>query len=178
MLEKLLFNRRSIRVFEKKKVEKEKIQAIIKGALTAPTGRNLKPVEIIVIEDESCLKLLGKARGQVSQFVGNAPLAFVIIGDTRESTTLLSDTAITATFIQLLAVNNGLASCWAHVENRKTENGTSVEDTVRKLLNIPEYYKPICIIAVGYSNETKEPHNEAKLDYSKVHSENYGKIFN
>ncbi|GAB1432258.1 nitroreductase family protein [Spirochaetota bacterium] len=177
MLQKLLFNRRSVRKYQDKKVERPKIEAIVKAALTAPTGKNLKPVEIIVVEDEQTLKLLAQVRGAASKQIADAPLAFVVIADTRESKTWLSDTAITAIIIQLLAEDNGLKSCWVHVENRKAEDGTSSEAKVRKVLGIAEYYTPHCIIAVGYQGEEKLAYTEEDLDYSKVHKERFGNSF-
>lgn len=173
MLNQLLFNRRSVRKFKDKKVEGEKIENILKGALTAPSGRNLKPAEIIVVEDEDTLHKLGNARGRFSKLVAGAPLAFAILGDTRESTTWLADTAIMATFIQLLAEEEGLKSCWVHVENREADDGSSTEENVKNILGIPEHYTPHCIIAVGYPDEDKIPYTEEDLDFTKVHWERF-----
>lgn len=169
MLVNLLLNRRSVRRFKDKEVEREKVEAIVKGALTSPSGRDLRPGEIIVVEDKESLDRLAKARGRVSQLIGGAPLAFVIIGDTRESTTWLSDTAIMAIIVQLLGEDQGLKSCWVHVKNRKSDDGSSTEDNVREILNIPKYYTPHCVIAMGYPDESKVAYKEEDLDFNRVH---------
>ncbi|HHT50570.1 MAG TPA: NAD(P)H nitroreductase [Eubacteriaceae bacterium] len=173
MLENLLMNRRSTRKFTDKKVEAEKIQAIVKGALTSPSGNNLKPSEIIVVENSETLIRLGDARGKASKLIGGAPLAFVVIGDTKKSTTWLSDTAIMATIIQLLAEEQGLKSCWVHVENRVADNGSNVEENIKGILDIPSHYTPHCIIAIGYPAEDKRPYTEKDLDYTRVHRERF-----
>lgn len=173
MLKDLLMNRRSIRKYEDKKIDKEKIEAIIEGALTSPSGRNLKPAEIVVVEDEKVLKKLGGSRGKFSKLIEEAPLAFVIIGDRRESTTWVSDTAIMAIIVQLLAEEQGLKSCWVHVENREADDGSSTERNVREILNIPEYYTPHCIIAVGYPAESKKSYSKNDLDFGRIHKDKF-----
>ena len=100
-------------------------------------------------------------------------MAFVVIGDTKKSTTWLSDTAIMATIIQLLAEEQGLKSCWVHVENRVADNGSNVEENIKGILDIPSHYTPHCIIAIGYPAEDKRPYTEKDLDYTRVHRERF-----
>ncbi len=173
MLEDLLMNRRSTRKFQDKKVEPEKIEAIIRGALTAPSGNNFKPVEIVKVENKETLIKLGDSRGKVSKLIGNAPLAFAILGDTQKSRTWMSDTAIMAIIIQLLAEDQGLKSCWIHVETRIADDGSDVEENVKAILNVPKHYTPHCIIAIGYPDEYKRPYTEKDLDYSRLHKEGF-----
>lgn len=173
MLENLLMNRRSVRKFKDIKVEEDKINKIIKGALTSPSGRNLKPSELIVVEDKDTLKELSKARGKFSKLIEGAGFAIAVIGDTRKSTTWMSDTAIMAIIIQLLSEEEGLKSCWVHVENREADDGSSTVENVRKILDIPKYYTPHCIIAIGYPDEEKKSYTEDDLDFTKVHREKF-----
>lgn len=169
----LLMNRRTVRSYRDKKVEKEKIDRIVEGALTAPSGRNLRPVEILVVEDKDKLNSLGKARGLASQWIASGPLGFVIVADSSKSTTWLSDAAITASFIQLMGQDLGLSSCWIHVENRKADDGSDVENNVRKILNIPDKYRVSCMISMGYGDGEFEKRKVDELDFSRVHYENF-----
>lgn len=173
MLKELLKNRRSTRKFKDIAVEEEKIQNIIKGALTSPSGRNLKPAEMIVVEDRETLIKLSKSRGRVSKLIENAGLAIAIIGDTSKSTTWMSDTAIMAIIIQLLGEEEGLKSCWVHVENREADDGSSTEENVRNILNVPKNYRIHCIIALGYPDEEKRAYTDEDLDFTKVHREGF-----
>lgn len=43
------------------------------------------------------------------------------------------------------------------------------EDYIKEKLNIKENYKVESIIAIGYKDEVKEPINEEKLDFHKIH---------
>ena len=55
----LLMNRRSIRKYKDKAIEKDKIQKLLKGVLTSPSGRNIRPWELIIVDDKDKLALLG-----------------------------------------------------------------------------------------------------------------------
>ena len=44
--------RRSIRKFEDKPVEKEKIELLLRAAMQAPSGTNEQPWEFIVVQDK------------------------------------------------------------------------------------------------------------------------------
>ena len=66
--EKVIFNRRSIRVFKKKPVPKETINRILEAARFAPSAGNGQPWKFIVVTDRSiseridreCAKVLDK----------------------------------------------------------------------------------------------------------------------
>lgn len=170
----LLKKRRTIRKFKDKKVEKDKIDKIVQGALTSPTGRNLRHWEIVVIQDEETIKKLSTTRSIFKGVLSTAPLAMVIIGDDDKSTTWLSDTSIMSMVIQLMAEDLGLGSCWLHTENRFDEKGKSVEEKVKEIIELDEPNKRILnIIAIGYKDEEKESHNLEELPYNQVHYEKY-----
>ena len=54
--------RRSIRKYILKEIESEKLDEILKAGLSAPTGKNLKPFELIVIKDKDILKRISSAK--------------------------------------------------------------------------------------------------------------------
>ncbi|MGL4211329.1 MAG: nitroreductase family protein, partial [Cetobacterium somerae] len=60
-------SRRSIRKYTSQNIEKEKLDEILKVALTAPTGRNLKPFELILIKEKNALNKLS-----LSKSIGSA----------------------------------------------------------------------------------------------------------
>jgi len=165
----LLMNRRSIRKYKDQEIPKEIIDKIIQGALTAPSGRNKKPWELIVVTDKDVLTKLGNARGPASWPIKNAPLGIVIVADPEATDLWVEDSAIIATIIQLTAQSFGLGSCWLHVRERVSEDGKDVENNVKEILNIPNNYRVECMIAIGYPDEEKEPHKIENLKFEKVH---------
>lgn len=165
----LLMKRRSIRKYKDQEVEKEVLDKILKGALTSPSSKNRRPWELIVVDDKEILEKLGDSRGVASRPIANAPLAIVVLGDPETSEIWIEDASIISTVIQLTAESLGLGSCWIQVRKRFTEDNESVEDYVKRALNIPEKYNVENIIAIGYPDEEKKPHDPEALPYNKIH---------
>ncbi|MDA8229543.1 MAG: nitroreductase family protein [Desulfitobacterium hafniense] len=172
MLE-LLKKRRSIRKFEVRNVEKEKIDQLIKAALLSPSSRRLRPWEFIVVENRETLKKLAGAR-QGAAFLDNAPLAIVVVADPDKCDVWVEDSSIATIIIQLTAESLGLGSCWIQIRERVGDSGQTAEDYVRGELSIPSKLKVESIVAIGYPAETKAPNDESSLKYEKVYSGEYG----
>ncbi len=168
----IIKSRRTIRKFKEQKLPKEVIVEIIKAGLLAPTSKNKKPVEFIVVEDkETILKLMTcKNKGNIG--LETATCAIVIIGDTIKSDVWIEDSSIAASYMQLQAEELGLGSVWIQIRNRFNENDDA-ENEVRKILNIPDYYGVVCILAIGYKNDYMRPYDENDIDISKVHYDKY-----
>lgn len=162
-------NRRSIRKFKDRPVEREKIEKIIEGALTTPSGRNLKPCSLVIVDQKDKLEKLAQSRGVYSNFIKNAPLAVVVTVDYDLSRTWISDASILAITIQYMAESLGLSSCWAHALNTTADDGSNMEENIRNILSIPSTEKILCVLALGYKDEEKPSHKKENLDYSKIH---------
>ena len=54
-------SRSSVRDYNNKKVEPEKLEKILEAAHVAPTAANLQPVHLIVVQSEEGLAKIGKA---------------------------------------------------------------------------------------------------------------------
>ena len=169
----LMMNRRTIRKFTKDLVEKDKIDSIIKTALASPSGRNIRPWELIVISDPNILSKLGESRGPASQHMSNAPLGIVVIADPSLTDIWIEDASIMSTVIQLSAESLGLGSGWIQIRERKTKEGVCLEDHIKNLLNIPGKFSIESMIAIGYANEEKEPYKEENLLFDRVHYNGY-----
>ena len=166
----LLINRRSIRKYKDMKIEKEKVDKILKGALTSPSSKGARPWELIVVEDKEILEKLAASRGGPSKPLANAPLAIVVAINTELSNVWIEDGSIISTVIQLMAESLGLGSCWIQSRQRFTQadENVIVSDYVRDILGIPENYFVESMIAIGYPDEEKKPH-DIDLESEKVH---------
>lgn len=151
---KVIAERHSVRTFKEEAVDREIIEAIIGMAGTAPSSKNSKSSQFMVIEDKDTLLAMSEMRSSGSALIQGAACAIVVLGDTSKTDLWIENASISATFIQLAATNFGLGSCWVHVNGRprdkKDESKGSAEDYLRDLLAIKEGYKPLCIIAIGY----------------------------
>lgn len=171
----LIRQRRSIRKFKNKPIEPEKLELLIEAALRSPSSRSLNPWEFIVIRDLKVLELLSKAKPHGSAFLSRAPLGVVVCADPKLCDVWIEDTSIATTFIQLTAESIGLSSCWIQIRCRMhDQENTTAEDYVRNTLEIPSKLNVLCIIAIGYPDEQKDPHPESYLQMDKIHYERYG----
>lgn len=167
----IIQKRRSIRLFKDMPVSDEVLENIARYALLAPSGRNSKPVELVIVRDKYTIKKIMKAREGAFSFLSTAP-ACIVVTAREDSSTWMSDASIVATYIQLLVVNFGLGSCWGHAHDRYHDN-LSVEDEIKKILNIPEGYRVLCVIGIGYPNEEKQPHSLDEVEMEKIHKEKW-----
>lgn len=169
----LLQNRRSKRKFTTQKVEPEKVETLMQAALMSPTGKSKNHWEFIFIEATETLHRLSECKPHGAKLIAGAPLAVVVIGDSQQSDTWVEDCAIASIIIQLQAEALGLGSCWVQVHKRNHNETITAETFVKTLLNIDEGKAVLSIIAVGYSNEVRNPFNIAELQTEKIHIENY-----
>jgi len=164
----LLKKRRSIRKYQDKKIEKEKIDALIKGALVSPSSKNNRPWEFIVVTDEEILEKLSQSK-HGAQMLKGAPLGIVVLADPNKSDVWVEDASIASTNIIITAESLGLGSCWVQIRNRMYSPDKTAEEYVKEILDIPEEFRVLSIISIGYPDEVKAPHKEENLLYERVH---------
>jgi nitroreductase len=169
----ILLKRRSTRDFTSKVVEPEKIEKLVQAALLSPTAKNLHSCEIIVIENKKMLQKLAVAKPHGGTFLANAPLGIVIIGDTDKTDVWVEDASIAAIDIQLEAESLGLGSCWVHIRGRKYNETESAGKHIQNLLNIPNNYDVLAVIAIGYKAEELKPNSIESLETKLVHREKF-----
>ena len=160
-LKQILNSRRSVRKFLAGKVEKQKLQRIVDMALQAPSSRNSRSTRLVVVEDSTLLEKMSQMRDYGSAFMKDAQAAIVVMGDKNATDLWLDNCAITATILQLAVVDEGLASCWVHVNDRPclkdVPEGAKADDYLRELLGISDNYGILCAVALGYSDFEPKP---------------------
>ena len=160
-LKEILHKRRSTRKFLPTLPEKEKLERIVEMALSAPSSRNTRSTRLMVVTDKSLLEKMSGMRDYGSAFMKDATAAIVVMGDKEASDLWLDNCVITATILQLAVVDEGMASCWVHINDRpclKDEpEGRKADDYLRELLDLPERYGLLCAVALGYSDFEAKP---------------------
>ncbi len=109
-----IFTRTSIRQFEAKEVEQDKIEKILRAAMQAPTAGNQQTWEFYVVKNPDVLEKLSKSHPYAGP-AGNAPLAIVVAYMDGGMFPMLNDVdaAIATENIWLEATELGPApSCW------------------------------------------------------------------
>ena len=160
-LKQILNSRRSVRKFLAGKVEHDKLQRIVDMALQAPSSRNTRSTRLVVVEQPELLEKMSQMRDYGSAFMKDAQAAIVVMGDKNATDLWLDNCAITATILQLAVVDEGLASCWVHVNDRPVKKdepeGEKADTFLRSRLGIPEHYGILCAVALGYSDFKPAP---------------------
>jgi nitroreductase len=163
--------RRSVREYKEKEVTDKQIKEILTAAMVAPSANHVNPWEFVVVKNTDTLRKLSEI-GIWQKFIAEASTAIVITANPADTDKWVQDCSIAAAHIYLEAANQGLGSCWANVmSNPMKENGK--EKFVREILNIPEGYRVLCIMALGYPAKEIEEHSENEYRDDKVHNERW-----
>lgn len=175
MFSSLLEKRRSIRKFQDKEIEAEKLDMLIEAALRAPSSMGRNPWEFIVVRDQDTLAKLSAAKPHGASFLRHAPLGIVVCADPEKSDVWVEDASIATIFILLAAESIGLGGCWIQFRKRMYDKEKSAKAYICELLNIPDKMEILSIVALGYPDEQKPPHRKKDLLYENVYFEKYGR---
>lgn len=149
----VLKKRHSVRAFEDKGIEKEKLEKIIGAFTLAPSGGNLQAYKVYVVKTKGVRDELAAAALDQSS-VAEAPVVLVFCADKEQSASkygergaelyAIQDATIAAAYAQLAASAEGLGSVWV---------GTFDPLEVSRLVRAEPYNVPVAIIPIGYPAE-------------------------
>ena len=155
--------RRSIRQYGNKRIDDDVIAEIMKVALTAPTSFGHHAVEFVVVREAEMIRKVGACKNFV---------AIVKTSDKRASEFWIEDGAIASAYLLLAIEQYDLGACWVHIRNRKGKLKSSDEE-IRQLLNIPDGYTVLNLVALGEKGEKKAPYTEKDLKFGNIHMEKF-----
>ena len=143
----LATQRSSVRNFEPKQVEKEKLLYVLEAARIAPSAANFQPLKFLVITDPSILKSVQALYHR--EWLVTAPAIIVAMGDHNKGWHRKTDgkdftdidVAIAVDHLTLAAAEQGLGTCW--ICNFDAEKCTA-------LFNAPPNIEMIALIPIGY----------------------------
>lgn len=165
----MLLERHSIRRYTDRQIDGDDVKTILEAALLAPTSKNARAWQFVVVEDRDTLLQLSACKPAYATSVKDAPLAVVVTASPEKSEAYIEDATVAAIFMHLQAAALGIGSCWVQVRGREAADGEPSENVVRDLLGIPNEMVVECIMTFGYSAETRKPVDPAKLQWEKVH---------
>ena len=162
--------RRSHRKFTEEEIDAEDVRLILRAALMSPTSKGQRAWQFVVVDDKTDLEKLSDAKEMGGQFLKDAPLAVVVLGDPVQNDCWVEDGTIAAMSMQLQAEALGLGSCWIQMRGRGLSDGTSADTVIQGVLDIPENLSCLCIVAVGHKADERKPQNEDRLKWENVHA--------
>lgn len=169
----ILRTRRSVRRFLPKPVGPETIQDLLHAAFCAPTAKNLRRTEFIVIQDKTTVTALANATPYAG-FAKNAPLLIALCYNTAEARRFQEDCAMAAQNIYLEATAQGLGACYIQIADGSEAQAGPPEPFVKTLLNVPDTHRVLCLMAIGYPETAPAPHGDEALDPTRIHRERFG----
>ncbi len=171
---KLIQQRRSCRIYSDTPIENEKIEILKKAALWSPTSKNSRPWEFVFVDQPEKLEALSKCKPHGGSFVSKAPMAIVILADPAKSDVWIEDTSVAASYLQLIAEDLGLGSCWVQVRERNHESGEKASEIVKDILSAPANLEVACIITIGYKGKERRPYSDEDLVVERIHKNTFG----
>ncbi|UCE29339.1 MAG: nitroreductase family protein [Candidatus Bathyarchaeota archaeon] len=158
----LILTRRSIRRYENKDIPEEVLRQILETGRQAPSAANRQPIHFIVVTDRDILKNL--CDNLINRFVKYAPVAIVGCADIKSLLTgrwAVVDATIAMENMVIAAWILGIGSCWI---------GACNEEKVKELLKIPDKWKFVALLTLGYPAE--QPKQRKKKAFEKMFSFN------
>lgn len=159
-----IFKRISVRKYEDKPVEKDKIEKILRAAMAAPSAGNQQPWEFYVVTDREKIKALSEC----SPYSGCAANAQVVLVPCYRTEGLMFpefdtiDLAIATENAWLEITSLGLGGVWLAV--------APIEDRVQKVskvLDIPGSLVPFALLPFGYPAEDRP--QQDRYDETRIH---------
>ena len=161
-----LSTRRSIRTYQDRPIEEEKLHAVLDAVRASPSWANQQCWRLVVVRDaatkqgiselsylESFFAPKGYKTNPAMKALAQAPAVIVLCADPTQSGTVrgqdyyLADAGIAAQSLMLAAQAEGLGTVFV---------GIFQEEPLRDLLGIPESIRVVGLFPLGYPAEEKK----------------------
>ncbi len=150
-------NRRSIRKFKRRDIDKNILNYIADAARLAPYPANLQPVKLCIVREKAdevfgCIKWAGYLPDWAPE-KSEAPATYIaILGDRdiKKNEEFELEAGIAGTAISFAAEKCGVSSCWLGAIDRAKISG---------ILDLPDNLKLMYVIALGYADQESEAYD-------------------
>ena len=159
--------RRSIRKYEQKVVEKEKLSKVLEAARLAPSAMNRQPYAFVVTSDNETIEKISSACNQEWD-----ALTIIVVCAFPEEAWVRddgeeywkADSAIAMNNMSLQACAEGLGTCWI---------AAFKEEKIKDILGIGPEARVVAMTPLGYPAEKKGPVTNRKTIDELVHYERW-----
>jgi|WetSurMetagenome_2_1015567.scaffolds.fasta_scaffold135542_2 nitroreductase len=150
----LIQTRHSIRSFQKRSIEEEKIKALLNAINSAPSAGNIQAYEVYLVTAQDKRDILARA-AWMQEFIATAPIVLAFCthsalseekyGKRGAQLYAVQDATIACTYAMLAAVELGLSSVWVGAFN---------DEAVKTVLDTAEGLQPVALLPIGYADES------------------------
>ena len=158
-----IFERKSVRSFEDKRVSKDTLELLVKAGMAAPSAMNRQPWQFFVSTDKVKMDSLN-ARLPYAKMLKEAAAAIVVLGNPEISKLWMYECSACTQNVLLAAESLGLGAVWTAAfpyDDRV--------NAIKEVYAIPDPWLPLALIPVGYPKGDHQPKD--KWDPAKVHYE-------
>lgn len=172
-----ILNRKSVRSYNGGTIASDTLQDILRAAMAAPSGMDIRPWQFIVLTDKSQYDSIFEGNGNMKKFMESGAIV-VVCADTTVTrpsrdnpdgpavtmpNPMWRDDVAAATENLLLAVEAyGLGACWT-----ACYPFPNTMAPVRKTLALPDNVIPYAIIPIGHPAGNNSPKD--KWDTTRIH---------
>jgi len=159
-LKEAIKRRQSIRDYEDKPVPEDKLLKVLEAARLAPSGTNRQAWKFVVVREGKRRQELARAAGGQTH-VARAPVVIAAVATMPEGVMICGvpdyavDLAIAVDHMPLAAVDEGLGTCWI---------GAFSQEEARDILKVPENYRIVALLPLGFPKQTGRPKVRKSLD--------------
>lgn len=165
--------RHSVRAYQRREVEAEKLQRILETANNSPSAGNRQAYEIVLVRDAARKQQLVKAAWDQT-FIAEAPVVLVFLAapdrnldryaERGAQLYCVQDATIACAYAELAATALGLSCCWV---------GAYDDTAVAGVVGATGTLRPVAVLPIGYAAEQPAPRPRRALS-DLVHGEVVG----
>jgi nitroreductase len=156
--------RGSVRSYDPRPVEPEKLARVLEAVRLAPSGSNRQPWRFVVVQEAETRERLVAACANQS-FIAGAPVVVAGVGLMPDRVMRCGvpgdpvDLAIALTHLSLAAASEGLGTCWI---------GAFDQDAVRDVLGIPKDVRVIELMTLGYPDAAARVRSKTRKSLDEI----------
>ena len=159
-----IFHRVSIRKYQKKQIEQEKIEKMLRAAMAAPSACNQQPWEYYVVRDKAKIEELSKV-SPYAVCAKDAPLVFVACYRNKgliAPSYAQIDLSASVENLLLQADELGLGAVWMGIAPQEERM-----HAVREVIHLPKELSAFALIPCGYPDEERK--QQDRYEECRVH---------
>ncbi len=146
-----IFARKSVRSYTDQPVSREQLDTLVRAAMAAPSGRDMRPWKFVVVDDAAVMDSLSRQL-PYAKMLQEAAAAIVVCGDMsivdksgNPSVNWQFDCSAATQNLLLAAEAMGLGAVWTGVHPYEDRLAA-----VKRALILPEHIIPLNVIPIGY----------------------------
>ena len=153
-----ILSRRSIRKYQTKDIPDDVLNQILEVGRQAPSAANRQPIRFVIVNNHEIAKEFSS--DLFNRFIKDAPVIIVGCADVNSLLTgkwAVVDATIAMQSMVIAAWTLGVGSCWIGAFNEKK---------VKEFLRIPDKWKVVALVTLGYPSEQSKP--KKKKDFEDM----------